>query len=437
MKNFYLFSFSILLSFFAQAQQPEQITVMSYNLLNYRNATSYCTFNQNNPLTKEAHLKTIAQHINPDILVCNEIGDSPTNSDFILTNSLNVNGVSYYSKAAYSNNGFSSLVNMLFYNSEKFVLKSQTTVSKDLNGNNLVRVIDIYRLYYKDSLLTNQSDTVYVIVAAAHLKAGSSSSDLADRADAAQAFMSYLENAVTDENVILCGDLNIYKSQEQAYQYLTQYNDVPTRLYDPLNQPGNWGNNGSFAYLHTQSTRSSATNGGCFSSGGLDDRLDHILISDEIRDNVAKIKYVPNAYYALGNDGLHFNKAINDGTNNSVPANVLAALYGLSDHLPVIADFEITRQQIGLTENGLLPHQLKFANPVDNELRITLQNNKAIAPQMRIYNATGALFAHVNLEKNQSGWGNVLDVSALKNGIYFIEITTANGWRTVKKMSKQ
>lgn len=409
---------------------------MSYNLLNYRNATSYCTFTQNNPTAKEGFLKTVVQYIQPDILVCNELGSAPTNADFILMNALNVNGISYYEKAPYSNNSFSSLVNAMFYNKQKFALHSQEVVSQDLNGGSLVRVIDVYRLYYKDSLLNNQSDTVFFTVVAAHLKAGSAASDVTERADAAAALMQFIKNYVDDENVIMCGDLNIYKSQEAAYQNLTQGTFVATRFYDPINQPGNWSNNGSFAQLHTQSTRNTATNSGCFSSGGLDDRLDHILITDEVRDNLAGMRYLPNTYLALGNDGLHFNKAITDDTNNSVPATVLNAIYGLSDHLPVIAEFEIKRQQIGVDENVLFAAQIRFANPVNDFLELTLTSANAKNPKIRILDLTGKLLKTDVLTHDGSKWTYNYNTSFLTKGIYFIEITTTNGLRSVKKMVK-
>ncbi len=436
LKHVYFLICSIYLSVAVWAQQPEQITVMSYNLLNYRNATSYCTFTQNNPLTKEQHLKTIVQYVKPDILVCNEVGDAPTNADFILLNSLNVNGVNYYDKAAYSNNGFSSLVNALFYNTLKFTLKSQTALATNLDGTNMVRVIDVYRFYYNDSLLTNQSDTVFFTVVAAHLKAGSTAADVAERTAATASLMAFIPIGVADDNVIMCGDMNVYKSQEAAYQNLTQGSNVGTRFYDPVNAPGNWANDGAFAQLHTQSTRSTATNGGCFSSGGLDDRLDHILITNEVRDNLQGMRYLPNTYHAVGNDGLHFNKAITDDTNNSVPANVLTAIYNLSDHLPVVAEFEIERQQIGVDENTLFAAQIDFANPVNNFLELRLTSANAKNPKLRILNLAGSVLHSGNLVQDGNSWSYNYATAHLANGLYFVEITTANGWRSVKKMIK-
>jgi hypothetical protein len=62
------------------------------------------------------------------------------------------------------------------------------------------------------------------------------------------------------------------------------------------------------------------------------------------------MRYLSGSLRPIGNDGLHFNSSITSGTNNSVPATVLTALYELSDHLPVVADFELDRLGIGLPE---------------------------------------------------------------------------------------
>ncbi len=52
------------------------------------------------------------------------------------------------------------------------------------------------------------------------------------------------------------------------------------------------------------------------------------------------IDYVANSFRVFGNDGTHtLNGMITTGTGASV--NVLNALVSVSDHLPVVADFEI------------------------------------------------------------------------------------------------
>ena len=69
---------------------------------------------------------------------------------------------------------------------------------------------------------------------------------------------------------------------------------------------------------HTQSTHSENT--GCAASGGMDDRFDFILISKNIKQGSKGVKYLSDAYWAVGQDGKHFNESINSSpTNTSVP----------------------------------------------------------------------------------------------------------------------
>ncbi len=313
----------------------------------------------------------------------------------------------------------------MYYDSRKFQLNGQYAITKDLNNTNLVRVIDVYRLYYKDSLLTNQSDTVYFWVIAAHLKAGNTGADATERANATAAVMNYIQTNLASKNVILCGDLNIYKSQEAAYQNFINWQVASARLYDPLNAPGNWSNDANFAYLHTQSTRLNNTNSGCFSGGGLDDRLDHILISNEVRDNVRGLQYISNTYFALGNDGNHFNQEILSGTNFSVPAPVLSAIYNSSDHLPVIAEFAVKRQQIGLPE--ISAEDLVFENPITNLFTVTLTLSSAKNPVLRLLNVMGKTIATSAMQHTNEGWQAIVDVSSLPTGFYLVEVKSANG----------
>lgn len=405
--------------------QNDQLIFVAYNILNYRNYTSNCTASNNNPNTKEQNLNTILNYLNPDLVICNEIGgNSAQPVDLLLQNAFNTNGVTKYDKAQFTNNSFSSLVNMVYFNTEKLVLAGQSWITKDLNGNNLVRVIDVYRFYYKDSLLTAQSDTVFFTVIAAHLKAGNTSGDASQRALATEAVMDYVKLEVDDENVFLLGDLNTYKSQELCYQNLINYTLPQYRFYDPINAPGVWNNNGSFAYLHTQSTH---TSGGCFSGGGLDDRFDHILVSDAVINNDDDMEYVNNTYTAVGNDGKHFNKSIIDGTNSSVPGNVLQALYDLSDHLPVAMEVSVRTNGLSTKEYSTINFDVQ--NPVDNlmVLRNLPQSSTLIIRD--IYGNT--LYAQELTSQSEK-----INIATLKSGFYLISIRDANQNITTKKILK-
>jgi len=145
-------------------------------------------------------------------------------------------------------------------------------------------------------------------------------------------------------NAIYAGDYNVDSSDELSYQ-----NVLTPGIgagFDPLNQPGIWASNPSFAAIHTQSTRIDSINNGA--GGGVDDRFDIQLATAELMDNDGLAYIGPNAsgapahsYRTFGNVGTTYNKNINDPVNTSQPIAVLNALYNASDHLPVVADYQL------------------------------------------------------------------------------------------------
>ena len=342
--------FSLLFVIQSVTAQVTSVRVMTYNILNYRNSTNACNGNTNSASGKEVALDTIVRNMKPHVICFQEVGASANNSSYLLNNALNTGSTSSWSTTNYTNNSFSSLTNVIAYRSDILGLISQDVISKDLTNNNLVRVVDVARFYFKDPLLNAQSDTVTFTLIGAHFKAGTGTSNSSQRNKMAAAIIDYIENDAVDANIMLMGDYNMYGSSESGYQTLIAGNGF--RFEDPINSSGNWNNNSSFAAVHTQSTRNGGTNS-CFSGGGLDDRFDQILCSEELLEGDDGMTYVPNTYFAVGNDGNHFNDPINVGTNYSVSASVLNALYTLSDHLPVIADFDIDMQGLSSTELNL------------------------------------------------------------------------------------
>lgn len=382
------------------AQSPESLRIMTYNLTYFRSFTSFCTSSNNPPGAKEGWLATVVAHAQPDVLVCNEVdGANSTAHSRILSQCLNANGETRWAATDLYTNG-SSLINAVYYDQTKLGVKSQSIISNDVQNNPLVRGIDVIRFYYKDSLLAWNPDTVFFTLFAGHFKAGNTATDLTDRQKTAEAIMNYLVSKPRDPHYVLCGDLNMPKSQEAGFQQLLNYSNSTVRFYDPENQLGNWGSNGSFAAMHTQSTRDGQTNSGCFSGGGLDDRYDHILTNQSLLTSAARMRYLPGTLKPLGNDGLHFNVAVNSGTNNSVPSNVLTALYELSDHLPVVADFEVARLGIGTPEyvrNAILTR----SESGEVQLRrISLTDPWSVS----VYDASGRLLEQSNWAAGQSVW---------------------------------
>ena len=142
------------------------------------------------------------------------------------------------------------------------------------------------------------------------------------------------------ENVLIVGDFNMKTSSEPAYANLTA--SGPGQVHDPINMPGSWFNNNSFKSIHTQNP------GG---AGGMDDRFDLQFSSDEVLDP-GGLEYIVGSYRAFGNNGTHtLNGSL---TSGSQPANVLTALRTASDHLPVVADYDLGSllPDVRITETG-------------------------------------------------------------------------------------
>lgn len=416
------------LPFFGWAQNQEIATFVAYNLLNYRNETSFCTNVNNSPSAKEGYMKTIFGHIQPDIIACQEIGSNPNSAIKILDRCLNIDGETKFEMAPFSSSSGSSLSNALYYNGDMFSLKSSDKILNDNSGQALVRLIDVFTLYYNDNNLSSGSDTTFLTVFVAHLKAGNSSSDRSDRADATEALMSYIENENINGNYIMTGDFNTYTSTEVCFQNMINPSNSSIRFIDPVNRLGDWNNNGSFAEVHTQSTHS--TSNGCASGGGLDDRFDFILISEDIKDDNQRIEYVKNSYQAVANDGNHFNSSINVPANTSVPANVLDAIYNNSDHLPVVMDMVLTEASPNSVRDlGKENFNLKFINPTTNGLHGEIQGAGSYG--VKVFSVEGKELYHgeINLNGNKN-----FTLPVFAKGLVFITVVNEQGYRKTFKV---
>ncbi|MCH2230241.1 MAG: T9SS type A sorting domain-containing protein [Crocinitomicaceae bacterium] len=317
--------------------QTDTINIVAYNLLNFPDGRDDCSNNTVVPNRTDT-LKKILDYLEPDIFVACEI-QTEAGADSILTQSLNTNGVTNFAKAVYNANSGTSLQNSLYYNTNKLTLQSQSVIPT------YPRLIDHYVLYINDPSLGTYFDTTFIEVYMCHLKAGSSSSNQATRADQTELLMQFIANRPSDRNHFICGDLNVYNSNEDGYQNIV--NGI-LAFEDPINEPGNWNNNSAFADIHTQSTRT-FNNFDCGSKGGCDDRFDQILVSSNVMTGSDNLNYINNSYRAIGNDGNHFNSNLLSGVNSIYPAGLVNALYYMSDHLPVELKTIITYP----TSNGL------------------------------------------------------------------------------------
>jgi hypothetical protein len=327
----------------AQTTERDTLNVLVYNLL-YFNDGPGCT---NVSPNRQDTLRKILTYLKPDIFIATEVTDLAA-SNLILNTSLNAWGETKYAAAPFVLNGSGStddLNQMLYYNSEKLVYHSTTQLETT------VRDINRYYLYYKDPDLATTNDTAWVQFYAIHLKAGGTSTDVITRQGECNVIKNDIVANVKSGNIIVCGDFNMDESTEVGYQNLITGSQA---LRDPANKPGTWNNNGSFASVHTQSTRTTEVFD-CGVTGGVDDRFDLFLVSDGIWYGNQYLKYVPGSYKVPGNDGLRFNTSLISGTNTSAPDSVVKALYYMSDHLPVMMKLAWNKDYLALNTEAAAP----------------------------------------------------------------------------------
>ena len=400
----------------------DTIRIMHYNLLMYGDNFGGCTSSNNNVNDKIGYLKTILDYVKPDIVTVNEIYKDSYYHDLILDSVFNVDGVDYYARGNPPNLSNGYTLNQVYYNTQLFTLESNDAIATS------IRDIDIFRFSY------NVSNTLYNVdlnCVVAHLKAGNSNADATQRANETNALMNYLDNNNASGNYIMLGDFNVYTASEQAFQNLLFYSNEDIRFYDPINKIGEWHTNYFFANEHTQSTHSF---GDCHSGGGMDDRFDFILISDEIKDGTEDIGYVSDSYWAVGQDGLHYNKSLIDSPENtSVPPDVLSALYNMSDHLPVILDM-IVNDDMGFDESPFQNFNISFKNPVKENLEISLTVDYPVDILFDLMSINGNTI--YSIKANQNSNTITIPVSQLNKGLYLLKISEKNGNVTYRKVIK-
>lgn len=175
-------------------------------------------------------------------------------------------------------------------------------------------------------------------VYSSHLKASTGSANQADRLFGIEEVLENAAELPEGSRIIYAGDYNIYTNSEPAYEALVA--SSPVGAIDPYGN-GSW-SGASNAHKHTQSPRASA--GGGLIGGSLDDRFDFQVFTAVLGDGMG-VDYMTGSLRAFGNDGNHYDVAINAGNNTYFPgdvsrSNALAdALHDASDHIPVLADY--------------------------------------------------------------------------------------------------
>lgn len=408
--------------------RADTITHMQYNLLYYtNNGVEGCNEMTNNLDAKDANLKKIVKYVQPDVLTVNEIGKESSYADRILYTILNTDGVNYYGYCPVVSNpsSYITIGNRLFYDTRKLALKSSFYVPTS------VGYFNAYRMYYRSEGLSH-GDTAFITFIVCHLKAGSYDDNEEARYTQVQALMNRLESIGVADNYVLSGDMNLYTAEEAAYQHLIHNNNSMIRFFDPLDQEGAWGSNYNYRFLHTQSTHNNGAD--CFSSGGMDDRFDLILVSGNIYYNLNKVQSLNETYHALGQDGNHFNSSLIESSNSAVPANIATALYNMSDHLPVIMQYEIDAS-LSLADLELPKWNIFVENPVSDRLQISIDNPQNDIFTIEIFSIEGRLLYHSN-QSFQSGKNNISLNFTFTPSVYLLKISDSQHHSILKKLVK-
>lgn len=297
------------------------LRVVTYNVVNYNG-------------DRINELRVIFNALQADVIVLQEV-DSVSAATTFLASVLNApQGPGGYAAGTFTDD-FPLTNNAIFYRSAAL---TQSGAGAHTDIPTTPRETDRWRL----TLVGYSGIDAEIYFYGMHLKAGSTASDEADRLAAGTVIRANTNAHPPGTNFILLGDMNLQNSSEGAYQQFTSLlGNTNGRAFDPISSPGSWSNNSSFAAIHTQSPF--ANNPGAPASatgGGMDDRFDFQLISAALQDG-SGVDYVTWTYRAFGNDGLHFNDDINDPPTIPEGAAVANALHGASDHLPVVADYQV------------------------------------------------------------------------------------------------
>jgi exonuclease III len=299
--------------------------------------------------------------------------------------------------------------------------------------NTSLRDIDVHLLYYKDPLLGFTADTAFIYVFIAHLKAGSEAYDEQVRAAMTSDLMNWLDNINQAGNYVLCGDFNLKSNAEQAWYNLTSYPNSAIVFHDPAQMEGSWTGNPAFQTVHSQSTHLNGNS--CASGGGLDDRFDFIMLSEQIMEGDEHYQYQEGSYNVLGQDGLRLNGSVLSPANTEVPEEIAWALYDASDHLPVVVDLLVDQHWTGLNsrpEYESIAIWIQHFNQASVSLGIRDPSPLDLA--VSIYSMTGEIAQRAFFTTAPGSSTCQLDVPSLAPGMYVMQISDGSRSTVLKFM---
>lgn len=405
------------------------IKTVFYNLLQYDdNAYSR---------SKTSSLKTVLDELEPDLFLVCEL-KSEGASNYLFDNAIQLHN-SDFEKATfrYSQSPATDLLQMAYYNSKKLILESSKVIPTETR--------DINRYTFKLNTVDATTNPQHIVVYVTHFKASSSLSDRGKRLESAQKFVADLSTIDSDSYVVFAGDFNFYTTNEVGYQEIIDTRN-PIRIIDPINRPcpslpngadatfyfnnrfdspyrQYFYNNSGFADVHSQSTRIQSGIDGEGSGGGMDDRFDYIMLSNNFTTS-ATLYYVNNSYKTIGNNGNCYNGYVSDpsctGTYSSTLRN---ALYTFSDHLPIYLEVQSSSNTLSTSSQ----QAIRFLNTNVATDYLTLDVSDDIRAIV-IYNQLGQFIDKKAVKEGRV----VIDIRSYSKGLYYLKANNTSPIKFIK-----
>lgn len=314
----------------------------------------------------------------------------------------------------YTNN--QDVANNMFYNSDVVGLASQAVIPET----NSIRDLNYYKFYYKGPGLAF-GDTTFIEVVQVHLHSSAENVRSAQTASV----MAYLNGLGRTGNFIVQGDFNLDRSTSGSFQNMVAHTNPNCKMNDPLGITGTWTNNNNVDHVHTQSTRSSASN--CGSGGGLDDRFDMILASNALMNNSLGLQILPATHWVVGNP---------NAPNAAVDGNTQAGIIGMSDHHPVAIDVLVSK---AVSNEVALP-QTKYlrvlGNPASEQLNLMLDLREFAgqSADITLADLSGRTLRNWNMVAENNQHTTQFNIEGLASGAYFIRLNVGENLLSTQKL---